>query len=736
MGRYLRKEQCPLCAAEGGDNRGDNLTVYEEDDGRTCYVCYANSDHSYCEGKHGNHHTHTHKPKVMKNPKPNTKETELLVERGISKRVLRLEDIGEVEGRKGVLAFPFFREGRLSGIKYRDFELEKVTGKKEVWVDGELNLFGVHTLKGRPNLIITEGETDYLTLKEMLASENRPQYDVLAMPGASTFKYVLENIPLLNTYQKIYVIPDNDKAGAEMSTSFLNVTGLSQYKVHIVSLQRHNDINDYYKARQLYELKQEIYASQPVAASPFLISAEDYNIDDIIDENEVAGFDTGYSSLNASLGGGLRPSEFMGIMSFTGYGKSSFAMNLVSNILELNPEARVLYVGTEMSYRQNLRWLAQIRNGGSWQMNLVSRREKETQIHSVTEGGRFIQMKTDYRDIKMSDVQDAIAMYGVNLVVYDVVTDLWDVGDFGAASSIARELHELTKGSVARNLPPVAVIGVAHTSGENDRLSSDKVAGGRGVSRQFTSILTIDSYNKDKSSGMPQDNIRVFNWAKKSRDYGFGAVKFKLEYDSRTMKYKEIKNDVTKRESHVSERETLQEQSGSDSPTDVPDLEVRTDATVLPEVSEGIAASDGLRDDEGLTGEHQTEEPIREDVRQMDANAETVSTGLPDTERNDSRVQGVDDTSEQKNIPPSLPELREIQRNREWFNVDINPPQHTTPKAVHRFNPRDVLGEYTIPKADKSVHRTADDRLDGGTSNSIPNVRERKRPIAVRVYPK
>ena len=37
MAEVIRKEQCPECAAEGGDTKGDNLAIFDNDK-RYCYA--------------------------------------------------------------------------------------------------------------------------------------------------------------------------------------------------------------------------------------------------------------------------------------------------------------------------------------------------------------------------------------------------------------------------------------------------------------------------------------------------------------------------------------------------------------------------------------------------------------------------------------------------------------------------------------------------------------------------
>ena len=117
----------------------------------------------------------------------------------------------------------------------------------------------------------------------------------------------------------------------------------------------------------------------------------------------------------------------------------------------------------------------------------------------------------------------------------------------------------------------------------------------------------------------------------------------------------------------------------------------------------------------------------------MDENTEALPTGLPDTEGDVNRIQGVVDTEQPKDVHPSLSELREIQRNRNGFNVDINRPSHNPPKEIRRFNPRDYLGIYGIEETKEPVHGKTDDGLAGGERDSLPNPSKHKKPVGVRV---
>lgn len=205
---------CPKCHNERSNKRDRSLSIDKEKGLFNCHHC----------GFKGTamEHSQPDKPrKIYRKPTPRTapptsKVVEWFGKRGISEKTLKSAGVTEaneympqVGAERNCICFPYYRDGELVNIKYRDgeknFKLEK---------DAELIFFGLDTLKGNPaQAIITEGEIDALSLMEVGITAA-----VLSVPnGASKGNQRLEYLDNcwqhLEGVKEIIIATDGDMPG-------------------------------------------------------------------------------------------------------------------------------------------------------------------------------------------------------------------------------------------------------------------------------------------------------------------------------------------------------------------------------------------------------------------------------------------------------------------------------------------------------------------------------------------
>lgn len=208
-----------------------------------------------------------------------TKLSEKLVKwfekRGISQKTLLRMKIGEkeewlpqIEKKGNCIVFPYFRNGELVNVKYRDgqknFKLH--SGAELIW-------FNYDALKVYKEIIIVEGEMDALSLIQA-GFEN-----VISVPnGASTgrMEYFDNSLEDLNQVETFILATDNDMKGLELKNDLTRRLGIEKCKS--VSFKQFKDANELLVAEGADELKKAIENAKFLKLSN-VYAVEDFQAD-------------------------------------------------------------------------------------------------------------------------------------------------------------------------------------------------------------------------------------------------------------------------------------------------------------------------------------------------------------------------------------------------------------------------------------------------------------------------
>jgi twinkle protein len=136
--------------------------------------------------------------------------------------------------KRSVICFPYFRDGKLVNIKFRD-------GAKnfKLSTGAELILYNIDAIKGQKECIIVEGEIDALSY---IACGHK---NVVSVPNGagSNLDYLDNAIELFEDKDKIYIATDNDPKGIALREELVRRFGA--HKCLIVNFQDCKDANEF-----------------------------------------------------------------------------------------------------------------------------------------------------------------------------------------------------------------------------------------------------------------------------------------------------------------------------------------------------------------------------------------------------------------------------------------------------------------------------------------------------------
>jgi len=183
------------------------------------------------------------------------------------------------------MCFPYFREGELRNIKFRGAK------KTHKFIGGaELLFLNEDALKNYKEIIIVEGEPDYLTWVE------NGYNNVVSVPNGANHKemeYLEKVIEIFEEIETVYIAVDNDTEGINLRDELTRRIGVEKCK--LVNFKDKKDANDYFIAYGGLKFKQLIN------------EAEDVPIDGTVEVPQI------YNNLVSLFEDGIQPGEKIGV---------------------------------------------------------------------------------------------------------------------------------------------------------------------------------------------------------------------------------------------------------------------------------------------------------------------------------------------------------------------------------------------------------------------------------------
>lgn len=216
-----------------------------------------------------------------------------------------------------------------NGVKVRNL------AKKSFWAKGDLStpgLFGkdVFPAGSAKAITIFEGEHDALSGYEIL------KHACVSIRGASSAKAdITADFDYLDSFEKVYICFDNDKAGADAVKAIKGI--LDPAKVYIVRLTKYKDCNDFLvngEAKEFYNLW---WSSKRVIASEGILSSFEEFKEILEEELKKPSISYPFPTLQ-SLSFGIRTGECILFTALEGVGKTEILRAIEYHILKTTQE--------------------------------------------------------------------------------------------------------------------------------------------------------------------------------------------------------------------------------------------------------------------------------------------------------------------------------------------------------------------------------------------------------------
>ena len=300
---------CPAC------DSSDGLGVDTEGNAH-CFSCKANF-------KKG---TFTQTAKAVDSaPPPVLTEGRFvpLMDRGITMDTCKKYGIKvDAEGNH---SYPYTKDSVEACIKHRT--PNKSFPVRPSGVINECDLFGQRAFAaGGPTVTITEGELDAASAYQMLDSK----YPAVSVQSSSSaLKDCKRSWKWLNSFRKIIIAFDNDEPGKKAAQ---HVAQLFPGKAFIMSMSKHNDPNDYLKAKDKADWMKEYWNAKEVAVGGFLLGD---GLFDAMAKPVLRGASLPWPTLDAATYG-VRMHECWTLGSGSGMGKTEVFKELAYHMATVN----------------------------------------------------------------------------------------------------------------------------------------------------------------------------------------------------------------------------------------------------------------------------------------------------------------------------------------------------------------------------------------------------------------
>ena len=348
-----RKVTCPKCSASRHNPKDPCLSVNGESGMWKCHNCgwtgrrddppsplrgYAaasRDDEPKPEAEH-----HYRRPEPVKESNLDDSVAAYFGRRGISRTTLERCKVFSTfhylpgTGRETLcMAFPYYRNGELLNVKYRDARKNMSQEK-----DPEPCLWNLDNAAGADVIYITEGEIDALTLVEVgFVSAVSVDRGAPQPKDAHTDKKLacVENcMEVLNNASTVVLVTDKDEPGLILECELISRIGAAKCKL-VKYPEGCKDINDVLKKFSPSGVLKVIAEAYP-APVPGLREIGDFatDIETYYRKGQPPRYSTGFTNLDEYFS--LQPGSVNVFTGIPGSGKTEFVHQLVVNAIRLH----------------------------------------------------------------------------------------------------------------------------------------------------------------------------------------------------------------------------------------------------------------------------------------------------------------------------------------------------------------------------------------------------------------
>jgi twinkle protein len=536
----VSREQCPSCASQGKDEKGDNLNIYS-DDGEHCFSC------GYHKSPLNGEYSMTNSFELIdaismpfsgiKSRGLNEKTCNKF---GLKNKADKAKpnkpnpQTGEYEpARTSVIYFPYYDiDGRLIGSKGIDFSKAKLDDGRFFWQGdfSKATVFGSNLIGSiKNNLVICEGEIDAVSAAQILGFD----YTVVGIPGASNIHKIKPLLNSIRKFNRIYVCMDNDAAGKKAAQEL--VAMLPAGKTFQVNIDGVKDVNDLLLGNKETVFKEFIRNATQILPKGIVPKNEliERTRAFQFNKNSKAKVSTGIPSLDKSFGG-LSPGRLITVVGDTNIGKSTLVEQMCLQAAEQGVHSFVISLempDTEVVTRmlQN-RLKLPLYSDPTFSISQFDKAYSDA-LENIAEYVHF------YNHIGVLSVDEiietmnyAVDVFKVGLIVLDNYTSASESLEWKDLDKLSQRLKNDI--ALARN---VCVLGVSHISRDGFQEGTvpklKNIRGGVGASQQSDVVIGI---GRDKSQ--PITRIEILKNRLSGQNTGFD-----LEYKD----YRLVESGVT-----------------------------------------------------------------------------------------------------------------------------------------------------------------------------------------------
>lgn len=315
----IRKQRCPVCTAQGGDYKGDNMIVYS-DGTAYCFAC----------GTYFQHADDTDGERAEDDWRINPPESESCTDGEYSAlplRKLTLETCklfnykcGTTNSGEPVQMAQYYGQHGETGIHYR-------TKDKRFWWTGGLQhpqLFGQHLWRGGRRVIITEGELDAMSLSQVQGNK----WPVVSLPSgaAGAAKAIKDNLEFIESFKEVILAFDMDEAGRKAVNDVAPL--ITPGKAYILNIAL-KDASDMLQAGKAEQLVTAVWQAAPYRPDGIINGADLFG--EVLKE-PAQGFEVSIPKLCTAIRG-IHTGTLMLLTAGSGIGKSTIAHEIAYELL-------------------------------------------------------------------------------------------------------------------------------------------------------------------------------------------------------------------------------------------------------------------------------------------------------------------------------------------------------------------------------------------------------------------
>ena len=349
------------------------------------------------------------------------------------------------------------------------------------------NLFSAGSSKV---VTVTEGEEDAMAAYQMLSSGGYTN-PVVSLPGATPNGKLWDKCkPWLDSFDKIILSADNDKAGKALAE---RMSLMFPSKVFIMDHGQFKDANDFLIANKSKDFKSAWWAAKKFRPDDVLIDADDY-LDLYDDSPDFEYFPTGVAQLDEKILG-ICKGYFTVIQAPTGVGKTEVMRYLEYQCLTTSDYTFAFMHLEESKLRSVLGLVSYQLDDNLTLKKFVDEKGREDDVResikSLTESERMIQFSykpEDGYETLLDKIKYLVAAYGVDYVFFEPIQDLVTGTDKeGQLADLSSRL-----GTMASDIG-VGIVTIAHQNKDGDTMYASMI----GKKAAFEIILNRDQDNED-----------------------------------------------------------------------------------------------------------------------------------------------------------------------------------------------------------------------------------------------